>query len=181
MTTTTLPGAADAKVITVDGRRPVRRHAAAFCRFAGLGSAVTLAASAALVLLSRWMPWTAANALTTLVSTVAATELHARVSFGGGRPGPAGHLRSAATVVLGWLTTSAAVAALAALRPGAGVVAQQTVYLSATALAGVGRYLLLRSAVFAAPTPQRAPALRRVAYQRGGSGTKPLVRTVYSA
>lgn len=165
----------------MDGLRLIRRHAAAFCRFAGLGSGVTLAASAALVVLSQWMPWMAANALTTVISTVLATELHARVSFGHGRPGLAGHLKSAATMVLGWLATSGAVAALAALRPGTGVVLQQTVYLSATALVGVGRYLLLRLAVFADPAPMRAPALRRRAYQRGGRGTKPLVRAVYSA
>ncbi|MGW0583571.1 hypothetical protein ACWD25_48450 [Streptomyces sp. NPDC002920] len=151
----------------MNGLRLVRRHAAAFGRFAGLGSGVTLAASAALVLLSRWIPWMAANALTTVVSTVAATELHARVSFGHGRPGLAGHLKSAATTALGWLVTSAAVGSLAALRPGAGLVLQQTVYLSATALVGIGRYLVLRLAVFAerAPRPRTGGGVRlRAAY-----------------
>ncbi|MGH1555976.1 hypothetical protein ACRAWF_41580 [Streptomyces sp. L7] len=126
----------------------------AFGRFAGLGSVLTLAASAALVLLSQWIPWTVANALTTVVSTVVATELHARVSFRHGRPGLAGHLKSAATMTLGWLVTSAAVGALAALRPDAGLVLQQTVYLSATALVGIGRYLVLRLAVFAQGAPR---------------------------
>ncbi|MFD5231920.1 hypothetical protein ACFWJ5_25950 [Streptomyces qaidamensis] len=102
---------------TINGLHLIRRHAAAFIRFAGLGSGVTLAASAALVLLSQSMPWMAANVLTTVVSTVAATELHARVSFGHGRPGLAGHLKSAATMAVGWLVTSAAACALAALRP----------------------------------------------------------------
>ncbi len=51
----------------------------------------------------------AANALTTVASTVVATELHARVSFGHGRPGLAGRLKSAAAIALGWLVTSAAV------------------------------------------------------------------------
>ncbi|MGW2687690.1 hypothetical protein ACWC6I_31595 [Streptomyces sp. NPDC001414] len=133
----------------MDGLGRMRRHAAAFGRFAGLGTAVTLGASAALVLLSRWMPWPAANALTTVVSTVVATELHARVAFGHGRPGLTGHLKSAATTAVGWLVTSAAVGALAALRPGSGIVVQQTVYLSATALVGIGRYLVLRLGVFA--------------------------------
>jgi len=136
------------------GLRLIRRHAAAFGRFAGLGSGVTLAASAALVLLAQWMPWIAANALTTVVSTVVATELHARVSFDHGHPGLAGHLKSAATIAAGWLVTSAAVGSLAALRPGAGLVLQQTVYLSATALVGIGRYLVLRLTVFAERTPQ---------------------------
>ncbi|MGW3311499.1 hypothetical protein ACWDG9_33510 [Streptomyces sp. NPDC001073] len=136
----------------MNGLRLIRRHAAAFGRFAGLGSAVTLAA---LVLLAQWISWMAANALTTVASTVIATELHARVSFGHGRPGLAGHLKSAATIAAGWLVTSAAVGALAALRPGAGLVLQQTVYLSATALVGMSRYLVLRLAVFTESTPQR--------------------------
>ncbi|WP_328935984.1 MULTISPECIES: hypothetical protein [unclassified Streptomyces] len=75
--------------------------------------------------------------------------------YGRGRPGLAGHLKSAATIAAGWLVTSAAVGALAALRPGAGLVLQQTVYLSATALVGMGRYLVLRLAVFTESTPQR--------------------------
>ncbi|MDV9172273.1 hypothetical protein R6V09_19440 [Streptomyces sp. W16] len=154
MTTTAPPGAAAREGIIMNGLRLIRRHVAAFGRFAGLGSGLTVAASAALVLLSQWIPWAAANALTTLASTVVATELHARVSFRHGRPGLAGHLKSAATMALGWLVTSAAVGALAALRPDAGLVLQQTVYLSATALVGIGRYLVLRLAVFGEGTPR---------------------------
>ncbi|MEV6482312.1 hypothetical protein [Streptomyces sp. NPDC051576] len=146
----------------MNGLRLIRRHAAAFGRFAGLGSGITLVASAALVPLAQWMPWMAANALTTVASTAVATELHARVSFGHGRPGLAGHLKSAATIALGWLVTSGAVGALAALRPEAGLVLQQTVYLSATALVGIGRYLVLRLAVFAerAPLPHTGNDVR---------------------
>ncbi|MET7350885.1 hypothetical protein ABZT42_23345 [Streptomyces mirabilis] len=169
MTTTTPPGAADREGITMNGLRLIRRHAAAFGRFAGLGSGVTLAASAALVLLSQWIPWMAANALTTVASTVVATELHARVSFGHGRPGLVGHLKSAATMALGWLVTSAAVGSLAVLRPGAGLALQQTVYLSATALVGIGRYLVLRLVVFA----ERAPR------SRAGGGVR--LRAAYDA
>ncbi|MFE0632727.1 hypothetical protein ACFW3D_37960 [Streptomyces sp. NPDC058864] len=151
----------------MNGLRLMRRHAAAFVRFAGLGGGITLVASAALALLSQWIPWMAANVLTTVVSSVVATELHARVSFGHGRPGLAGHLKSAATIAVGWLVTSAAVGALALLRPGAGVVLQQSVYLSATALVGLGRYLVLRLSVFAerAPRPGAGGGVRsRVAY-----------------
>jgi putative flippase GtrA len=139
------------------GPHLIRRHTAAFGRFAALGSGVTLAASAALVVLSQWIPWAAANALTTVASSVVATELHARVSFGHGRPGLAGHLKSGATIAAGWLATSAAVAALTALRPDAGLVLQQTVYLTATALVGLGRYLVLRLAVFTPRAPRPGP------------------------
>ncbi|MFJ4787783.1 hypothetical protein [Streptomyces sp. NPDC088794] len=147
--------------------RLIRRHAAAFGRFAGLGCGVTLAASAALVPLAQWIPWMVANALTTVVSTVVATELHARVSFGHGRPGLAGHLKSAATMIAGWLVTSAAVGALDAFHPGGGLVLQQAVYLSATALVGIGRYLVLRLVVFAERAPRsraEASVRLRVAY-----------------
>lgn len=154
MTTKAQRRTAARKSTTINGLHLIHRHAAVFIRFAGLGCGVTLAASAALVLLSQWIPWMAANVLTTVVSTVAATELHARVSFGHGRPGLDGHLKSAATMAAGWLVTSAAVGALAALRPGAGLVLQQTVYLSATALVGLGRYLVLRLSVFAQRDPQ---------------------------
>ncbi|MFF7212865.1 hypothetical protein ACFZAU_20375 [Streptomyces sp. NPDC008238] len=140
----------------MNGLRPMRPHLAAFVRFAGLGGGVTLVSSAALVLLAQWIPWMAANVLTTVASSVAATELHARVTFGCGRPGLAGHVKGAATVAAGWLVTSAAVGALSVLRPGAGVVLQQSVYLSATALVGIGRYLVLRLSVFA----ERAPRTR---------------------
>jgi putative flippase GtrA len=169
MTTTAPPGAAAREGITMNGLRLARLHAAAFGRFAGLGSAVTLAASAALVLLSQSIPWMAANALTTVASAVVATELHARVSFGHGRPCLAGHLKSAATIAAGWLVTSAAVGALTVLRPGAGLILQQTVYLSATALVGIGRYLVLRLAVFAESAPQ---------HQSGGEVRS---RAVYNA
>ncbi|MFE9354465.1 hypothetical protein [Streptomyces olivaceoviridis] len=152
--TTTAPRGAAREGTTMNGLRLIHRHTASFVRFSGLGSAVTLAASAALVLLAQWIPWMAANALTTVASTVAATELHARVSFGHGRPGLAGHVKSAATIAVGWLVTSAALGALAALRPGAGLVMQQTVYLSATALVGTGRYLVLRLSVFAEQVPR---------------------------
>ncbi|MEV6109094.1 GtrA family protein [Streptomyces sp. NPDC051940] len=150
----------------------IRRHAAAFARFVGLGGGVTLASSTALVLLSQWLPFAAANALTTVVSTVAATELHARFTFGHGRPDLAKHLQSAATIAVGWVATTGAVAALHAASPGAGVVLEQTVYLSATALIGLARYVVLRLAVFTDRTPEptalaNAPqggASRREAY-----------------
>ncbi|MFI9155584.1 hypothetical protein [Streptomyces sp. NPDC053367] len=172
MTSTPAPGGAAAwEGNTMRGPRPIRRHTAAFLRFAALGSGVTLAASAALVQLAQWMPWMAANALTTVASSVLATELHARVSFGHGRPGPAGHLKSGATVAAGWLVTSAAVGALAELRPDAGLVPQQTVYLTATALVGVGRYLVLRLAVFAQRPPRNQRNQRNQRTQRPRTGT----------
>ncbi|MGC0327543.1 putative flippase GtrA [Streptomyces sp. SAI-170] len=150
----------------MQGPQLIRHHMAAFGRFAALGCGVTLAASATLVVLAQWMPWVAANALTTVASSVVTTELHARVSFRHGRPGLAGHLKSGATIAAGWLVTSAAVAALAALRPDAGLVPQQAVYLTATALVGIGRYLVLRLAVFAQRAPRPRTAERRALPKR---------------
>ncbi|NGN67290.1 hypothetical protein G5C51_25715 [Streptomyces sp. A7024] len=147
----------------------IRRHAAAFARFVGLGGGVTLTASAALVALSQWLPFMAANAITTVASTVVATELHARITFRAGSPGLREHLQSAATIAAGWLVTSGAVAALHATRPDAGIALEQAVYLSATALVGLGRYVILRLAVFTEKKPAAQPQVVVHARQGGTS------------
>ncbi|MQY13650.1 hypothetical protein SRB5_38000 [Streptomyces sp. RB5] len=145
----------------------IRQHAAAFARFVGLGGGVTLVSSAALAVLGGWLPFAAANALIALVSTAATTELHARLTFGHGRPDLRQHLQSGAGCGIGWLATTAAVAALHALRADAGVVLEQTVYLSATGLVGLGRYVFLRLAVFTEHRPAAGPVALNA--PRGGA------------
>lgn len=148
----------------------IRRHAAAFARFVGLGGGVTLTASAALVALSQWLPFMAANAMTTVASTVVATELHARITFRAGSPGLREHLQSAATIAAGWLVTSGAVMALHAIRPDAGIALEQAVYLSATGLVGLGRYAILRLAVFTEKQPAAPKAV--VNARQGGTSLR---------
>jgi putative flippase GtrA len=128
---------------------PSRPAVAAFARFVVCGGGVGLASSGALVLLDGTMPMMVANALITVVSTLLATELHGRVSFRSDRGGWRVHLQSALTVAVCYAFTTAALLALHAVQANPSVVTEQAVYLSASALAGVGRFVVLRAVVFA--------------------------------
>ncbi|MFH9726900.1 hypothetical protein ACH4M4_28625 [Streptomyces sp. NPDC017254] len=138
-----------------------------FVRFVILGGGVGLASSAAVALLSALLPFALANALIAVVSTVLATELHARFTFAseqrpagrGGllRCGLRHHLQSAGTATAAFAVTTLAVLALHAFDSAPGLAVEQTVYLSASALAGIGRFLTLRLYVFATTRKQPAP------------------------
>ncbi|MFJ4914752.1 MULTISPECIES: hypothetical protein [unclassified Streptomyces] len=132
-------------------RQPTRTpHAlvAAFVRFVVCGGGVGVASSGVLMLLHGLMPLALANALVTVVSTVIATELHSRVSFRSDRRGWGVHLRSGLTVAVSYAFTTGALLCLFAVRSEPSALVEQTVYLSASALAGVGRFALLRMVVF---------------------------------
>ncbi|MFE0106703.1 GtrA family protein [Streptomyces sp. NPDC059009] len=156
-----------------------------FVRFVVCGGGVGLASSALVALLADVMPFALANALITVVSTVLATELHARFTFGTGpsqvrtrrwglRCGLRHHLQSAGTAAAAYVVTTIAVLALHAVVSAPGVALEQSVYLSASALAGIGRFLALRLYVFAAgrrtngvvavalPTAPTTPARREL-------------------
>ncbi|WP_405718727.1 GtrA family protein [Streptomyces sp. NBC_00046] len=128
--------------------RAVRPLVAAFARFVVCGGGVGLVSSAAVVLLSARIPMAVANALVTVASTVVATELHRRISFRSERKGWGVHLRSGATVAVSYAFTTGALLCLFAVQPHPSPLAAQTVYLAASALAGVGRFALLRVIVF---------------------------------
>ncbi|MFC9625273.1 hypothetical protein ACFTXM_36690 [Streptomyces sp. NPDC056930] len=137
--------------MTAPSRRQTRTlHplVAAFVRFVVCGGGVGLASSGALVLLSDRIPMAVANALVTVVSTVIATELHRRVSFRSERKGWGVHLQSGVTVAVSYAFTTGALFCLYALRSEPSALVEQTVYLSASALAGIGRFALLRVVVF---------------------------------
>lgn len=143
---------------------PSRPAVAAFARFVACGGGVGLASSGALVLLDGTLPMMVANALITVVSTLLATELHGRVSFRSERGGWRVHLQSALTVAVCYAFTTGALLALHAMQPNPSVVTEQAVYLSASALAGIGRFAVLRAVVFAdAHRTRRAPALAKAA------------------
>lgn len=146
-----------------------RRHAApgafaAFARFVVCGGGVGLASSFAVAALASRIPWALANALITVVSTLLATELHARFTFGaGGRATWRQHAQSAGSAAAGYAVTCVAMLGLQLLVAAPGAVLEQVVYLSASALAGVARFALLRLVVFARnrsqpATPAHAPA-----------------------
>ncbi|MGV9940487.1 GtrA family protein [Streptomyces sp. NPDC003401] len=121
-----------------------------FVRFVVCGGGVGLLSGAAVPLLATLIPWALANAVVTVVSTLVCTELHALFTFGTGRrAGWRRHLQSAGSATAAYGVTCAAVFVLYAVQSSPGLVAQQAVYLGASALAGTGRFLMLRLFVFA--------------------------------
>ncbi|MCX4680148.1 hypothetical protein OG413_33570 [Streptomyces sp. NBC_01433] len=132
-------------------RQPLAAHplVAAFVRFVVCGGGVGVASSGVLVLLNGRLPLVLANALVTVVSTVIATELHRRISFRSGRGGWGVHLQSGLTAAVSYAFTTGALLTLYAIDSTPSAPLAQTVYLSASALAGVGRFALLRIVVFA--------------------------------
>ncbi|MET8910927.1 GtrA family protein [Micromonospora sp. NPDC004551] len=138
------------------GARPVdRSNLGSFARFVLFGGGVGLASGIAVPVVATLMPWAAANALVTVISTLLGTELHARFTFGAGRRARwHQHLQSAGSAIAAYLVTSAAILILHAVQPSASIRWEQAVYLSASGLAGAGRFLVLRLYVFAhRPSP----------------------------
>jgi len=122
----------------------------AFARFVLCGGGVGLASSFAVVGLAFWMPWALANALVTVASTLLATELHSRFTFGaGGRATWRQHVQSAGSAAGAYAVTCVAMVVLQQLVAAPGAVLEQVVYLSASALAGIARFAVLRLVVFA--------------------------------
>ncbi|MFD9434782.1 GtrA family protein [Streptomyces sp. NPDC060002] len=124
-----------------------------FARFVAFGGGTGVLSSLAVPLLAALMPWTLSNALITIASTVLCTELHARHTFRTGRrAGLRRHWQSAGSAAAAYAATSVAVLALHAIQPTPGMLTEQLVYLSASGLAGIGRFLILRLFVFATGT-----------------------------
>ncbi|MFC8228141.1 hypothetical protein [Streptomyces sp. NPDC057287] len=141
-------------------QRTTRPLVSAFVRFVVCGGGVGLAASGALVLLGERVPLALANAVVTVVSTVIATELHSRISFRSAQGGWRVHLRSGLTVAVSYAFTTGALLVLHAVQESPSALVEQGVYLSASAVAGVGRFAVLRLVVFVpAAAPSRTPAL----------------------
>ena len=144
---------------------------ASFIRFVICGGGTGLASSAALVYLSGSMSVAVANAIITVVSTLLANELHSRITFRNGRASWRVHVESTGTAVVCYLFTTAAMLILDAVAANPGALTEQAVYLSASGLAGIGRFVILRLFVFARPkkaatavvTTVPAPALGRAA------------------
>lgn len=129
-----------------------------FVRFVVCGGGVGLLSSAAVPLLASAMPWALANALITIASTLLCTELHALFTFGTGRrPGLREHLQSSGSAVAAYLATTAAMLVLHAVQPSPTLLREQAVYLTASGLAGIGRFLVLRLFVFAERKKQASP------------------------
>ncbi|MFF5495721.1 hypothetical protein [Streptomyces aquilus] len=133
-------------------RPAVRQGAGAFAsfvRFVVCGGGVGLLAGATVPLLAALMPWALANAVITVASTLLCTELHALFTFGTGRrAGLRRHLQSAGSATVAYGVTCAAMVVLHAVAASPGLPWEQAVYLGASGLAGIGRFLVLRLCVF---------------------------------
>ncbi|MDI2126988.1 hypothetical protein [Yinghuangia seranimata] len=140
-----------------------------FIRFVVFGGGTGIASSAALVYLSAGMSVAVANAVITVVSTLLANELHSRFTFRNGRASWRVHVESTGTAVVCYLFTTVAMLALDAVAPNAGTLTGQAVYLTASGLAGIGRFAILRLFVFARPKPTTPVTLT--------PATAPLART----
>ncbi len=132
---------------------------ASFVRFVIFGGGVGVLSSFAVVVLAVAMPWGVSNAVVTVVSTLLCTELHARYTFGKKRgAGWREHWQSAGSASAAYLATSLAVFVLHQVQASPGMLTEQVVYLGASGLAGVGRFLVLRVYVFAGRCAQGAGA-----------------------
>ncbi|GGZ29054.1 hypothetical protein [Streptomyces poonensis] len=133
----------------------------AFARFVLCGGGVGLASSFAVAALASLIPWSLANALITALSTLLATELHARFTFGtGGRATWHQHAQSAGSAAAAYAATCVAMLVLQQLVAAPSAVLEQIVYLSASALAGVARFAVLRLVVFARNRSRAAATVR---------------------
>lgn len=136
---------------------------AAFARFVFCGGGVGIASSFAVAALASWIPWALANAVVTAVSTLLATELHSRFTFGaGGRATWRQHAQSAGSAAAAYTMTCVATFVLQLLVVAPDAALEQVVYLFASALAGIARFAVLRLVVFARNRSQAAATVRTV-------------------
>ncbi|MGC0421985.1 hypothetical protein [Embleya sp. AB8] len=126
---------------------------ASFTRFVIFGGGTGLASSAALVALSGHLTIVLANALVTVIGTIAATELHSRFAFRAGRAGLTAHFQAGGSAFVAYLFTTAAMLGLHAVQHAPSIMVEQGTYLTASGLAGLARFVFLRLAVFARPEP----------------------------
>ncbi|MEV0170461.1 GtrA family protein [Streptomyces sp. NPDC050803] len=135
---------------------------ASFVRFVVLGGGIGVLSSFAVPLLAAAVPWAVANAVVTVASTLLCTELHARYTFGKGRgAGWREHWQSAGSATAAYLATSVAVFVLHVVQSSPGMLTEQIVYLSASGLAGIGRFVVLRLYVFATRRDTTARTLKQ--------------------
>ncbi|MFJ9148800.1 hypothetical protein ACIRP7_12130 [Streptomyces sp. NPDC102270] len=149
---------------------------ASFVRFVVCGGGIGVLSSFAVPLVALTMPWAMANAVITVASTLLCTELHALFTFGTGRrPGRRRHLQSSGSAAAAYAVTCAAMFLLHAVQSSPSVLTEQVVYLSASALAGIGRFLVLRLFVFGGTRkgdrPARTVALPRPTLPRAAVST----------
>jgi putative flippase GtrA len=152
------PLSPQSEVATSAGPGPV----SSFIRFVLFGGGVGVLCSFAVPLVAMTVPWAVSNAIITVASTLLCTELHARFTFAKGRSaGWREHWQSAGSATAAYLATSVAVFVLHLVQSSPGMPAEQIVYLSASGLAGIGRFVILRLYVFASRRGQTTRPLQQ--------------------
>lgn len=140
---------------------------ASFVRFVVCGGGIGVLSSFAVPLVAMTMSWAVANAVITVASTLLCTELHALFTFGTGRrPGWRRHLQSSGSAAAAYAVTCAAMFLLHLFQSTPGMLTEQAVYLGASALAGIGRFLVLRLFVFAGTRKEARPTAAVVTLPR---------------
>lgn len=101
------------------------------------------------VTLREWWSPQPANLAALLVTTLANTEAHRWITFpGSGKPQLRVHLQAAVPLIVSYLLTSLALAALHALDSGTSRLLEASALIAVTALGGLARFVVLRSWVF---------------------------------
>jgi glycosyltransferase involved in cell wall biosynthesis len=130
-----------------------------FVRFGLVGIASTLAYAALFLALRPALAAAWANALALALTAVANTQANRRVTFGvrGSRGLIGQHAAGALAFVLALCLTDGALALLSSLDSHPARLLEATVLVAASVLATIGRYLALRTWVFARPAPALSP------------------------
>jgi putative flippase GtrA len=152
---------------------------ASFMRFVACGGGVTVLSGTALLMLDNVMPLALANAVLAVAGTAITTELNARFAFRSGPTGWTVHLQAASTVLVAYLFTTGAMLTLAGLEPNPDALVQQAAYLSASGLAGIGRFLVLRAFVLVLERPEPVEALVPVDPHGGGGRLLSVARGIH--
>ncbi|MFJ8806595.1 GtrA family protein [Streptomyces sp. NPDC102490] len=130
--------------------------------FVAIGVASTAGQALLYWALRPWSPPAVANLVSLLVLTVLNTEANRRLTFRHAATKPArAHLGAGGLFLLGYLITSGAVLWFTHRRPDASPAAETAVLAATSVAVTVVRFLVLRLAVFRAPTagtpdPRRA-------------------------
>jgi glycosyltransferase involved in cell wall biosynthesis len=132
---------------------------ARFVRFGLVGAASTLAYAALFLVLRPALAAAWANAVALALTAVANTQANRRLTFGvRSSHGLIGqHAAGALAFVLALCLTDGALALLGSLDAHPARALEAAVLVTASALATIGRYLALRSLVFARPAPALSP------------------------
>ncbi|GAA0262777.1 hypothetical protein GCM10009539_55780 [Cryptosporangium japonicum] len=149
----------------------VRTHAWPMVRFVVVGGASTLLSVVIFVPLLAIMPSAAANTVAAIISTLASNEANRSWVFRSDRNGVLPRVAAAGTVLISYVATTGSLLVLDLTVPNASAVLELTVMLTASAVAGLARYVLLGLHIFPAAPSASAATGGAVAAVAQGAGS----------